>query len=444
MLPLLYHDFKNGERWKVMVGKKYADILDGVSYVEPVIFDGEGWELERAVEEANCGKDEVFVSQVVGPTDVVAKHVYKGRSSSYESFAKEQWAVIGRYDLWRTQPPLVFDQRNEAREAALLTQLDSIINEAQIFDTKNRNKRTKKIILVAVDGFSSPFPHKKLLMELLRLKFWRNHHVIDLSQFKAERLYDLLALYERASVLVASDSAPLHLAWAIRRLPVVALINDRPTPWHGSPWRPTHICHIRYSDFHNRALEILDAIDGLGKYGCPFAPRDTRKGPRIIHAWSRYEETEANQSRREAARSTWNKSYSTDRWVSCPVEVGSVVKDSMNMIKDELRVPLVKDILRIASLRAEDDDVLCLTRSDTCFPEAAVTDTILGQHPSFARRQGSPAYDLFAFTKAWWREHQKDLPDLLLGKDLWWHRVMMEFIKANGGIELPFTVYQSE
>lgn len=435
-----------------MACAEFSGVLDGCSYIKKLVFDGGIDDLPRAVEQARKLSSDVTVCQLVGNDEVIKKFAFEpagGAFSMTDSWAKEAWRLSGKLDLWKQQPPLVFDQRNKEREAALLEKLDDKINEAQIFESKSRNRRAKKIILVAVDGVSSPFNNKRLLVELLRLKFWRNHHVIDLADFKAERIYDLLALYERAAVLVASDSAPLHLAWAIRKLPVVALINDKPTPWNGSPWRPTHICHIRYSDFHERALEILDAIDAIGNLACPFNPRHRWLGPRIIHVWSRYEETIQNESRRLAAKQSWNAAYQSARWVSCPVEVGSVVKDSSSMLKDEIRYPLVKDVIRLGCLRAEkDDDVICLTRADTCFfPESAkegLTNSIIQINPCFARRKDSSAVDLFAFTKEWWRKNQNDFPDMLLGKDPWWYRVMMEFIKSKGGKELPFEVYQSE
>lgn len=39
LLPILHEDSKSGFMPSLMVAKKYASILDGVSYVNPVIFD---------------------------------------------------------------------------------------------------------------------------------------------------------------------------------------------------------------------------------------------------------------------------------------------------------------------------------------------------------------------------------------------------------------------
>jgi len=455
LLPLALIASKSGKRLAIMACKEFAGVLDGCSYVDAIPFDGGLTDIAKAVEEAKKLSSDVVCCQVLGPPEVVNEYALKPSGKAYsdtESFAKEAWRICGQLDQWKHQPPLVFDQRSEVREAALLSKLNAWITGAPGEAAMNRSKKTKRLLLVALDGTSSPFKYKRLVMELCRGKFWRTHNVIDLAEYKSERIYDLLALYEKASVLVASDSAPLHLAWAVRKLPVVALINDQPTLWHGSPWRPTHIRHIRYGDFFDRAVEIIEAIESIGDLGCPFNPRHTYNGCRIVHVWSRYEETEKNAPRRQAAKDSWIRHYANDRWVSCPIEVGSVAKDSANTVKDELRVPLVKDVIRLAMLRADDDDLICLTRADTCFPEDPITKTLVEYAPCYARRMVRdangrftyhPAVDLFAFTKKWWRERQRDFPDLLLGKDFYWHRVLMEFIKLNGGKELPFTVYQT-
>jgi len=48
-----------------------------------------------------------------------------------------------------------------------------------------------------------------------------------------------------------------------------------------------------------------------------------------------------------------------------------------------------------------------------------------------------PTVDFFAFSKQWWQMHQREVPDMVLGKDIYWPRVLTELFKANGGIELP-------
>ena len=428
ILPLLWLDHQAGQRSQLMVAKEFAGLLDGCSYLDPVIFDGDFMELDRAVEQAKTLSNDIRVCQLAGPRNTVLSEAYARiglhvGDPQTESFSKESWRLAGRFDEWRNQPPLVFDKRDQHREALLLAKLDT----------------TKKMILVAVDSIDSPFKYKSLLMELLRLKFFRNHDIVDLSSIKADRFYDLLALYEhpKTRCLIAADSAPLHLAYGASSLPVVALVQDQPTLFFGSAWRPNHVFHCRYGDFTSRAMEMLEAITKIGKPGDWFDKSLTK--PRIIHVWSQYELTEENKARHEQAKTRWIDACVFLDAVSFPVEVGSVGRDSQTVFKDELRFPYVKDVIRNACLRAEDDDTILLTRADTCFSNIPSTK----DGPFYAHRQAkdgswtSPAVDLFGFTKKWWRKNQVHMPDMILGHDPSWHQVLMHLIRLTGGREIP-------
>lgn len=450
VLPLAWADAQAGKRTSIMTTAEFAPILEGCSYVTPIIFPGKMAELDKAVAFANTLSKDVVNCQLVGPREIVKNIVEAEGGTAYktstESFLKDQWVLAGRYQEWRNQYPLVFDRRDEAREAKLLAQLEDIVRP-----NKQTQRRALRPILVSASGISSPFPYRKLLFELLRLKFWRNHAIINLDQFKAERLYDLLAVFERAVCLVSTDSAPLHLAYACKRLPVVALANDKPSLWHGSVWRPNHICHLRYGDFPARALDMLEAIDNIRAPGSPFC-EDVKQKPKIVHLWSQYELTENNQERHEDARHTWQQAYLMNRWVACPIEVGAQGRDTANVLKDKKRYPFLKEIIRMGLMRCEEDDVLCLTRSDTGFAPG-LTETLLDkpEQPKFSHRsiRGTngnswhPVVDLFAFTKRWWEEHRKMVPEMVMGMDRNWPRVFAEFLKGNGAKELPFSIYRT-
>lgn len=283
-------------------------------------------------------------------------------------------------------------------------------------------------------------------MGLLKLRF-KDHLIVDLSQIKAERIYDLLGLMDKAVCLVAADSAPLHLARA-SNVPVCALINDKPILASGSVWRPNHIFHCRYSDFPHRAMEMLDAIIGIHDYGSWFLPRLLT--PRIVHVWSCYEVTEQNRARHEDARNFWSAAYDNGHWISCPIEVGAFGRDSKHSsIKDTKRYPFLKDVINAACQRAYDEDVICLTRCDTCFA-SDLTEKLLGEPlPKWAHRRIEsngisfhPSVDLFAFTKAWWKEHAHEVPDLILGIDYQWHQILLDILKKHGGTEIKDVIYR--
>src|SRR3990167_8767066 len=171
LLPIAWDHHQSGQRCGIMVAKEFSDVLDGCSYVDKIVFDGKPFEI----------------SKVVPPHAIT------------DSFCREAWRLAGNRKFGTL--PIVFDRREPLREIKWLP------------SKRKRQGRKKKMMLVAVGGNSSPFQFKTLLLEILRLRFPR-WNIIDLSLIQVDRFYDLLGLYEAANVLVAADSAPLHLAYA--------------------------------------------------------------------------------------------------------------------------------------------------------------------------------------------------------------------------------------
>lgn len=426
-----------------MTCRQYAPVLEGCSYVDSLPFDGEPWELDRAVAEARKHSVPVTVTQVVGPPDLIKRFAFEPagiQSATEESFQKTSWRLAGRLKDWSKQIPLVFDRRNKERETDLVADYAKACGRKQF-------SRAKKYILVNTSGKTSPFQYSDLLMTLLRLRFHKHSQfsIIDLAKLKAERFFDLLPFYERAHCLVSIDTATLHLAAARPTLPVVAIVNDKPSLWHGSCWRPNHIALIRYSDFPKRAVEMLDAIDNIMTPASYFT--QGVKGRKIVHVWSQHEIADETI----AARETWGGEYLSGHWIATPIERGAIGRDSKSVLKDDKRVPFVKDVIRLATYRAKDDDLICLTRAHTCFEKDLTCLLLNAKGPVFAHRtvrdeaasSFHPAADLFCFSKKWWREHQSDYPDMVMGKDPYWHRILMELIKNDGGKELKSVIYRN-
>lgn len=428
ILPLAWDDAQKGQRSGIVVAKEFADILDGCSYVDKIEFNGNPWELERAVKEAEAMGGEVLNCQLVGPYEAVRNVVVTRNGIEYrttsESFLKDQWKLAGRLDDWKRQLPLVFDRRDAEREKAL---------------AEKHLPKKKKTILVAGSGVSSPFQYTKLLYEVLRFKYGRYYNIVDIAAIRADRIYDLLGLFdhERTALLVSIDSAALHLAYASPRLPVVALTADHPSLWHGSVWRPNHIFHCRYSQFPQSVQEMVDAIDRTGSPG--YGLNDALK-PSIVHVWSGYENGRDDKA--------WEAEYKTYRWIATPMYPGSVGRDSTTQLKCSKRFPFLRDVIRIGTLRAQADDFICVSRADTV-PLQPLTDLILNsEKPMFFRRSENgyhhPAVDMFCFRKSWWQANQKDLPDLVFGKDFIWHRVFSEFLKGKGAVEIQFAITKNK
>ena len=457
LLPLLHADFLAGQKPSLMVSAKYASLLDGVSYVDPIIFDGDPSNITEAVIQASKTGLQVVTTQVCGPADMVLENVYKTlkpQHAATDSWQKEQYRAASKWSMWRKQPQLVFDQRNKEREKQL-------INEY--------GKSTRGVVLVSTKGETCPFPYKRLLMTLLDGAFRRNFTIIDLDDIKGERIYDLLGLFDKAKVLIASDSALLHLAQA-SQVPVCALVNDRPSLWHGAAWRPRHIFYCRYRDFAARATELIDAIKNIGKPGCQFLVAKLRANPpdRVhtnknygwgvtshnyskrtwIHAWSAYDINDNNRDRHERAKRTWDDQYHHRNWISCPLELGAAGRDSkMSPIGDRSRYPFVRDVIQAAELRAKDDDVIVLTPSDVSFKGDIEA---IAHFPAYGCRlerssEGetyNPRPDFFAFTAGFWRAHRTEFPDMILGPDGYWSRTLKEFLRLHGAIEVENATFK--
>lgn len=434
---------KEGRPTRVIVSKDYSAVLEGCSYVEPVIHEGPASELEQAMARGRSLAETVSL-QLAGEPEVVNRITMQGRKQpSTGSFVKEMYHLAGWGGLWETQPVAVFDRRDAEREEQLIESLNLAKG-----DYRQKKVFAEKIILLAVDGKNAPFHYKALLLELLKGRFPKRHRIIDLADLKAHRIFDLLSLYERAHVLIASDSAPLHLAYAVPKLPVVALINERPLLWNGSPWRSQHIFHCRYSSFASRAVDMLDTIENLHNAGQPFGANSSAS-PKLVHVWSQYEEKDVSAHRRWEARRTWQREYDGGRWICTPVELGVFGRDTRVKLRDSKAFPYLKDVMRMACLRAKDRDVIVLTRCDTCLAPG-ITAELVRTTPAYAHRslwakEGltyHPAVDLFAMTKEFWLAHEKELPDLVLGVDFVWHQVLAVWLEKHAATELPMAVWR--
>lgn len=405
LLPLLYADFKRGEKQTLLVAKEFAGLLDGVSYVNPVVFDGHHGQIGLAVEQAKTLGQPWVCTQINGPVEACREFVWKpagATANNCPSFDMEIYRMCGRLKEWNDDLHLVFDRRNKERESALIAKVLTPVKG-----------RPKKLMLVHAEGVSSPFPYKKLLFGLLDLKFSKQYRIVDLGKVQAERFFDLIGLYEKAHVLVAVDSGPLHLAKACPALPVVALTNDKPMLWNGSHWMPQHIAYCRYSDFPERCFELVDIIE----------KRDDATLSSLVVAWNQYESN-------PALPMTGSR---------LGVQIGSCGRDSHNTIKDTERHPYLKDVIKMGLKRCSSKDSrLIITRPKTSVNPLASVE------PCYAYRMNrngegdtfQPVIDLLCAKKSFWLEHMKDIPDLIMGNDHYWGNVLWAMFKKYGAVDV--------
>jgi hypothetical protein len=396
ILPMAYADSQKGLKVGIMACAEFASVLDGCSYVEKIVFDGNPWEIPDAFEQAKKLCPNVVVTQTNAPKDVVLKYAYEPAGQKHaatDAHNREQWKLAGMLKDWG-KLPLVFDKRDKEREKGWMPK-----------GWFGAGKK-KKILLVAADSVSSPFPYRDLLLKILQINY-PNFNIIDLTTIKAERFYDLLGLYEAAHCIVTVDTAHLHLAYAVPTLPVMALIQSEPLYWHGSAWRPSHHFHCRYVDFPKRALELFTAIDDIGL--------ETR----FFHAYH-------------------GGLKKGDTIKHFAIQPGACFRDSANCLQDKEHFPMLRGAIRMF-LQVCEDDYAVLTREDT-------QDVLFNvPYPCYAFRMNRdkkgndeffPCVDLFAAPVEFWQKILPEIPDMVMGTDSYWSRVLLELFKMNGAKEI--------
>lgn len=433
-LPLAWeHRERTGEVPLFMVSKEFETVLEGVSYVEPLAFDGEFTETTLAVYQASKLSADVTLPQIYG----------QGINYRHEcsSFARESWYRAGAKMPWGSLP-LILDRRDAKREAALYAEV--IGDDPRPF------------VLMALEGKSSPFPYAKSLKEKLTWLFKaRAIRVIDISTVKAKRFYDLLGLFEKAKALISIDTGHQHLAAACN-VPVVALCTRDPSHWHGSPWRPQQIGRFFYDEFPGAWINVFGSIEYPSIHGS-----------RIIHAWTDrpwLQQSEATRRRCAVARDSWEMEYKTGRWIPAEWKPEMITRTAEE-IGDPHPVAFVRDLIKHGlSKTYGQNDIVAITNADVCFVPGLtgrVLEVVSRHGAAFTHRWDFPRIDApfihdaqikqkdggwycgsdAFFMSRWWLEkHLEELGDYVLGRE-YWDQGLRQLIKFHGGREIRHAIY---
>jgi hypothetical protein len=402
LAPLFYAEHqRTGEKIRLMVAKEFSSWTDGCTYIDPIIFDGDYLDLEGAVKFARTLSDNVIVTSLHGTNEELERYTYSQVQSTgcvTSNFQLEQWNLAGRAKEFYDNLPLVFDARCPEREKRLL-------------DANGILRARKPILLLALSGVTAGFEYADLLRDYVTAKFGKDYRVIDFPMVENPdgRIYDLLAILEKSALLITTDSMPLHLAWAVRQLPVFALTNDRspdgkPSLWHGSPWRPNHLWYCRYSDWPARAKEMMDAVKFL------------------------------------SARPLYDKITEKSVWVWVGDMVGPYISNGdlpikRGMCSRELNgAPFLKDVIRMGLQRTNNDATRLLIKRDAVEIKPLEKTP---EEPFFSYRthngQHIPIIDLFSAPKSFWKTILPEVPDLLLdNSDPWWSEALLAVFKKHG------------
>lgn len=232
---------QEGGRVAMLVCPQFLDLMDGVSYVFPVQWDGDMMQPHRAAEVIAPRYERTIVSQVADNS--------KARQRICEAYNMESWRYAGYLDRW-SDPTLGLhlDRRSHAREQALI---------------ESYRLTGKPYILVNDKSISSPFLIGDRMIDDLRRKFGRDVIIVDMKVIKAVPFHDMLGLLDNAIALVTVDTATLHLA-AASIVPVIALISDTDNNlWLGTKPRCNVALSLRYREYDARITEIHRVIQQI-------------------------------------------------------------------------------------------------------------------------------------------------------------------------------------
>lgn len=321
--------------------------------------------------------------------------------------------------------PLVIDQRDPVREQALCDTLPLAGKPALLVNVKG--------------GISSPYKDADRFMEMVRANWSHLYHVIDLSTVRAHRIYDLLGLFDRACLLITSDTATLHLA-AASSIPVIALVND--IDWLGTQPRCHCIYRVRYCEAigNMQIVNMLVASLPTGERSPLPQPKEYVKPVRrVVHAVERHIETNpASQKRKEKAWASWEVLYKQG---VIPAHYENYKRDA-RAIGDHRALPFLKDVLQcgLDKLSPEDDASILLWTNDDDIPHPRLPEALqmfcaLFECGTSQRREFAQPYptqemspesltaislhhmgrDAIFGTAGWFKRSWAEIPDFILG-----------------------------
>jgi len=139
--------------------------------------------------------------------------------------------------------PLVLDRRDKEREEFLV---------------RRHVKGGKPLLVLSVAcGRSSPFGAHWIFTNAIRNKWGKVFEIINLCDVRAPRIFDILALLDRARLVIASDSFPLHLLTACQT-PFIALVND--SPWCSTTTRRPSLLRLPYAQVIGNMRQVHSAV----------------------------------------------------------------------------------------------------------------------------------------------------------------------------------------
>lgn len=224
ILPCLQAEYREtGIKPTLVVAKEYAALPRALPWLSVEEFPDSFERLGEAIKWAKLRGKVDFVPQLFGVD-------YPMPVRRNPSFQYDQWERMGRLHQWS--------------ELAL-----------ELPRPGGAPIPINPFILLADHSQSSPFGPIEDVFESLK-KTFPSHSIVRCSSIRLPLLMGFLTLMDAAALIVTIDTAFLHLSRACKT-PVIALVTDHPSTWHGSAYHHRFSFHCRYSDYALRKSELL-------------------------------------------------------------------------------------------------------------------------------------------------------------------------------------------
>jgi hypothetical protein len=199
------------------VRPEFATLLEGVSYVTPIIWNGAIDFPAAAIQHAQAdGYDRVLPIQTEGNPEPLPEKL--------RSFSMEPWLRAGYLDQYHVLPP-VFDR-------------------AQTPPSDWKPRSDKPILAYCLQAYTSPYAEdlKQDLVRWLADNFGDQFSLLELgaAKYRPDSLFHIL---RQVAVLLTIDTFPLHMAYATGT-PTIALT---PRGWIASEPRRHWIDNLSYA-----------------------------------------------------------------------------------------------------------------------------------------------------------------------------------------------------
>ncbi len=228
ILPCLQAEFKEtGIKPSLIVAKEYSALPKALPWLHVEEFQGSFEDINGAIKWAKQTGKIDYTPQMSGLNHKPER--------KHPSFQFDQWSRMGRLHQWRE---LTLELPRQFLSDAMLSRC--VIGP---------------FILLADHSQSSPFFPIEDLFSALEKEF-PDYSIARCSNLRLPSLLDFLTLMDNADLIVTIDTSFLHLSRAVKT-PVIALVTDQPSTWHGSAWHPRFALHVRYADYELRKSELL-------------------------------------------------------------------------------------------------------------------------------------------------------------------------------------------